>query len=270
MKQKYLWIDHTSSELKALATQPTVAILPLGATEQHGPHLPVGVDTFLVEAFIQKAMEHMQNHDPVVVLPTLQVGVSIEHLNFPGTMSLSPELGLGWCKSVGQALTQCGVKRLLMMNAHGGNVGLMDLAGREIRYQNEVHVFHTSWYQLVEPGFLEGLWPSHELRFGIHGGAAETSLMMAMKPNLVSAKALNRHPSQAQDKAQRFPILGDGRSVKQSWLAEDYSATGVMGDASLATAEAGQALWCHVGKRLAQVIQELMTQPAEGGRLAGH
>lgn len=259
MKQKYLWIDHTSSELKALASQPAVVILPLGATEQHGPHLPVGVDTFLVEAFIQEAMTHLQANDPVVVLPTLQVGVSTEHLNFPGTLSLSPELALSWCKSAGQALAQCGVKRLLMMNAHGGNVGLMDLAGREIRYQNGVHVFHTSWNQLVEPGFLAQLWPADELRFGIHGGAAETALMMAMKPDLVNAKALARHPSQSQAKAERFPIVGDGRSVKQAWMAEDYSASGAMGDATLATPEAGHALWRHVGQRLAQVVQELMT-----------
>ena len=251
------WAELTTRDFAALDPACTVAVLPLGATEQHGPHLPLSVDSVLVDGVVNAALAHLSLLDPVLVLPTQTLGLSTEHTAFAGTLHLSPQTLIQmWC-DIGASVARAGVKKLLMFNAHGGNVGLMDVVGREIRKETGLQVFHSNWYDLADATFMEGLFGREELRFGIHAGDTETSLMLAIRPELVLTDQLIHHPSTSEHKAKHFPILGNGRSVKQSWMTTDYSSTGAMGNASLATVEKGRLVLDHVGHRLMDLVREI-------------
>jgi creatinine amidohydrolase len=257
MNKKQRWVDFTSDELARGTTQSTVAILPLAAVEQHGPHLPLGVDLFLVESFLEASLKLTEAKDQIIVLPTLQLGLSPEHEDFVGTISLNAELAIGMCQKLAQAAAHAGVSKLLLFNSHGGNVGLMDIVGREIRRKTGLLVFHSSWYELAQHELMTELFGHHELRFGVHAGAVETSLMMAIRPDLVDVNQLEDHPSAAQFKSTHYPILGDGRSAKQSWMTKDYSPSGAVGNATLASADKGKKLIDHVGQRLLELTREI-------------
>ena len=124
------WAELNTRDFAALDPARTVAVLPLGATEQHGPHLPLSVDTVLVDGVVNAALGHLAATDPVLVLPTQALGLSTEHTAFAGTLHLSPQTLIQlWC-DIGASVARAGVKKLLMFNAHGGNVGLMDVVAR--------------------------------------------------------------------------------------------------------------------------------------------
>jgi creatinine amidohydrolase len=251
------WADCVSTDFSELDPQHTVAVLPLGATEQHGPHLPLSVDTDLVNAMVSAALAHLQAADPVLVLPTQSVGLSSEHLAYDGTLSLSPsQLISQWCE-VGEGVARAGIKKLLLLNAHGGNAGLMDVVARELRGHCGLTVFSSHWYQLPL-GPAGEAFGAHEQRFGVHGGDMETSLMLAIAPHKVRMEVAQDFHSASQDRADRFALLGDGKSAKLGWHMQDYNPHGAAGNAAAATAEKGQVLLDAVGVQLAKLLQELV------------
>ncbi|MEY2620893.1 MAG: hypothetical protein RIT26_713, partial [Pseudomonadota bacterium] len=169
-----LWGALRSADFDRLDPAQTVALLPLGATEQHGPHLPLNVDHVLAEAMVSGAVQRLPANTPVLVLPTLSVGLSTEHVAFAGTLSLSTETALRVLIEVGQSVARSGVRKLLMFNAHGGHVALMDLAARELRAHG-LTVFHTSYEQLPLGAAIE-VFDAQERRYGVHAGEVETSM----------------------------------------------------------------------------------------------
>lgn len=178
------WADCNTTDFSELDAAHTVAVLPLGATEQHGPHLPLSVDTDLVNAMLAAALAHLQPSDPVLLLPTQTVGLSSEHTAYDGTLSFAPSSVIEqWC-SLGDSVARTGIKKLLLFNAHGGNVGLMDVVARELRGHCGLTVFGSNWYQLPLGDALKA-FDAHEQRFGVHGGDMETSLMLAIAPHKV-------------------------------------------------------------------------------------
>ena len=178
------WADCNTTDFAELDASSAVAVLPLGATEQHGPHLPLSVDTDLVNAMVEAALLHLQPSDQVLVLPTQSVGLSSEHMAYDGTLSHSPSAVIEqWC-NLGESVARVGVKKLLLFNAHGGHVGLMDVVARELRGHAGLTVFSSNWYQLPL-GEAMHAFDAHEQRFGVHGGDMETSLMLAIAPDLV-------------------------------------------------------------------------------------
>ncbi|MFY8177843.1 MAG: creatininase family protein, partial [Limnohabitans sp.] len=180
------WADLNTLDFAALDPAHTVAVLPLGATEQHGPHLPLSVDTVLVEGVVNAALSHLSATDPVLVLPTQTVGLSTEHTAFAGTLHLSPQTLIQvWC-DIGASVARAGVKKLLMFNAHGGNVGLMDVVARELRAQHGLIVYSSSWYNLPLDAAVMGQFSADEHRFGVHAGDIETSMMLALSPDRVN------------------------------------------------------------------------------------
>ena len=235
------WADCVSTDFSELDPLRTVAVLPLGATEQHGPHLPLSVDTDLVNAMVSAALTHLQDSDPVLLLPTQSVGLSSEHLAYDGTLSLSPaHLISQWC-DIGEGVARTGIKKLLMFNAHGGNAGLMDVVARELRGHWGLTVFSSHWYQLP----LGAAWDAfgeHEHRFGVHGGDMETSLMLAIAPHKVRMEEAQHFASASVQRSKDFALLGDGKSAKLGWHMQDYNLYGAAGHASAATAVKGQAL----------------------------
>ena len=254
------WAQLRTTDFAGLDPSRTVAVLPLGATEQHGPHLPLSVDTVLVEGVLQAALTHLKASDPVLVLPTQTVGLSTEHTAFAGTLSLSPQTVIQlWC-DIGASVARAGVKKLLLFNAHGGHVGMMDVVARELRGQHGMLVFGSSWYNLPL-GAAQDAFSAHEQRFGVHAGDMETSMMLALQPHSVDMHHAKNFASRSEERAQLYEILGDGKSAKFGWHMQDYNTQGAAGNAAAATAVKGQALVTQAGAALARLLQELIALP---------
>ena len=261
------WDGLRSPQFKTVDANRAVAVLPLGATEQHGPHLPLSVDTVLVEGVVNAALPHLSAQDPVWVLPTQALGLSTEHQAFEGTLTLSPETVIAlWCE-IGASVARAGFKKMLMFNAHGGNVGLMDVVARELRAQHGLLVYSSSWYNLPLDETALAQFSAHEHRFGIHGGEIETSMMLALAPDLVDMSQAQNFASSSQERAQRYPVLGNGKSAKLGWHIQDYNPSGAVGNAGAATAAKGQALVKSAGEQLAVLLRELMDLPLSTIRL---
>ena len=257
----HFWAQLTTTDFALLDADRAVAVLPLGATEQHGPHLPLSVDTTLVDGVIGSALTHFTSADPVLFLPTQNLGLSTEHTAFAGTLSVAPATLMElWC-DIGASVARAGLRKMVLFNAHGGNVGLMDVVARELRARHGLLVFGTSWYQLPLGDAVMGLFSAEEHRFGAHAGAMETAMMLALSPQDVRMAQAQNFPSAAQKKAARFTILGDGRSAKQGWHMQDYNPQGAVGNATAATSAKGAAVLQSAGEQLAKLLQELMDLP---------
>jgi creatinine amidohydrolase len=255
------WAQLNTRDFAALDPARTVAVLPLGATEQHGPHLSLAVDTVLVDGVVDAALGHLAATDPVLVLPTQTLGLSTEHLAFAGTLTLSPQTLIQlWC-DLGASVARAGVKKLLMFNAHGGNVGLMDVVARELRAQHGLIVYSSSWYNLPLEASVMGQFSAQEHRFGIHAGDIETSMMLALAPDQVDMGQAKDFGSTSQERAARYAVLGNGKSAKLGWHMQDYNPEGAAGNAAAATAAKGTALVNSAGEQLARLLQELMLLP---------
>lgn len=259
------WADLVTTDFAALDPERTVAVLPVGATEQHGPHLPLSVDTDLAEAVLAAAGPHVAPDLPVFVLPTQAVGLSPEHQRFAGTLTLRLETVIGlWC-DIGASVARAGVRKLVLFNAHGGHVGLMDVVARQLRAEHDLLVYSVSWFNLPlldEQGQdLNARIPAHEHRFGIHGGQVETAMMLALRPDRVRREQAQAFASTSEQRAQQYPVLGNGRSAKLAWQMQDYNVHGAAGRADEARPELGQALVDAAGRSLAQLLQEVSALP---------
>lgn len=260
--------DFALAQRSGLAAQ-TVAILPVGAVEQHGPHLPLKVDTALVEGVVDAALPLMAADVPVLVLPTQAIGLSLEHQDYAGTLSLSPATLLAVWTELGVCVARAGVKKLLIFNAHGGNVSSMDIVARQLRMQCGLLVYHSSWFNLPQPAGVNEAFSAHEHRFGVHGGETETSMMLHLAPELVRMEHARHFASSSEVRARQFPILGNGKSAKLGWAMQDYNPQGAAGNAAAADAQRGQALVQGAAASLAQLCTEIHALPEDtvGGML---
>jgi creatinine amidohydrolase len=255
------WADLATTDFAALDAARTVAVLPLGATEQHGPHLPLAVDQCLVDGIVAQALPQLPADLPVLVLPTQQVGYSPEHADFPGTLTLPVETVIATWTALGECVARAGVRKLLLFNSHGGQVSLMDIVARELRMRCKLVVYSCSWWNLPLGDAVTGLFPADEHRFGVHGGDMETSLMLALAAGRVRMPQARDFGSSARERAARHPVLGNGRSAKLGWAMQDYNREGAAGNAAAATAAKGQAVLQAAGSQLAALLQEIGQLP---------
>jgi creatinine amidohydrolase len=259
------WSDLTTQQFAELATSPDlarlVAVLPVAATEQHGPHLPLNVDAVLVDGVIKAALPHL-GATPALFLPTQKISLSTEHTGFAGTLTLSPQTVIALWMEIGASVARAGIKKLVLFNSHGGNVGLMDVVARELRVAHGLIVYHSSWYNLPlidpETGLdLNAQFSAHEHRFGVHAGEIETSMMLALRPDLVDMRLAEDFRSTSEDRAAKYAILGNGKSAKLGWQMQDYNAKGAAGNARQATADKGYSLVQAAGLSLARLLAEV-------------
>jgi creatinine amidohydrolase len=259
------WADLTTRDFARLAASSeigrAVAVLPLAATEQHGPHLPVSVDTTLLDGIIAESLAHLAEALPVLFLPTQPVGKSNEHQRFPGTLSLSTETTIRLWMDIGESVARAGLRKLVLFNAHGGHTGLLDIVARDLRARLDLIVYGCSWFNLPLPDDVVGLFPPEEHRFGVHAGDIETSMMLALRPATVDMAQARTFRSASQDRAGQFPILGNGRSAKLGWQMQDYNPMGAAGDAAAATEAKGRALVQAAGLQLARLLDEVSRLP---------
>ena len=260
------WQDLKTTDFQRLALdgtlKRTVAVLPVAATEQHGPHLPLGVDTLLLEAVLQQALQQLPPDLPVLVLPTQAIGFSPEHSAFAGTLTFSAETLIRIWTEIGEAVARTGIRHLLLINGHGGQVGVMDIVGRDLRARLGLTVWSSSWFSLPQPPAVAALFPAREHRYGIHAGDTETSMVLALRPDLVDMSAARDFGSASEARAGKYTLLADGRSAKLSWAMQDYNTEGAVGNAAAASAEKGRAVIDAAATQLALLIGEVAAQAA--------
>ena len=263
------WADLSTQDFAQLISsgqaERTIAVLPVAATEQHGPHLPLNVDTVLVDGVVAAALPHLAPELKVYFLPTQAIGLSPEHAPFPGTLTLKAETILRLWTDIAESVATAGIKKLLIFNSHGGQVSVMDLVARDLRARLGMLVYSASWFNLplldAKGRDVGTLFSADEHRFGIHAGDIETSMMLALAPAHVDMAQAQNFASTSQQRAQRFDILGNGKSAKLGWQMQDYNTAGAVGNAAAATTEKGRAVVEAAGRSLAKLLAEIDRLP---------
>lgn len=261
----HFWSDLTTRHFTQLAASNSVAqvvaVLPVAATEQHGPHLPVSVDTTLVDGVVNAALPHLPTDLPILFLPTQQIGKSNEHIRFPGTLTLSAQTIISLWMDIGSSVARSGIKKLVLLNSHGGQASIMDIVARDLRAKHDVIVYSVNWYNLPLGDDVMGLFPATEHRFGIHAGDIETSMMLALREEFVDMTQTQNFHSTSQNRAAKYPLLGNGISAKLGWQMQDYNPQGAAGNAAAATIAKGHALINAAGLQLANLLKEVSDLP---------
>jgi creatinine amidohydrolase len=263
------WADFSTQDFAHLIRSgqaaQTMAVLPVAATEQHGPHLPLSVDTVLVDGVVAAALGHLAPSLNVLFLPTQAVGFSPEHARFPGTLTLKAETILRLWTDIGESVAAAGIKKLVLFNSHGGQVSVMDMVARDLRARLDMLVYSVSWFNLplldASGQDVNALFSREEHRFGIHAGDVETSMMLALDPEQVDMTQAQNFRSTSQDRAEKFDILGNGKSAKLGWQTQDYNPTGAVGHAAAATADKGRAVVDAAGRSLSRLLAEIDQLP---------
>ena len=213
------WSDLSTADFASLDRARAIAVLPVAATEQHGPHLPLSVDTDIVNGMVAAALPHIAPDLPALFLPTQAVGFSPEHTRFAGTLTLKAETLMRVWTEIGECVAASGVRKLVLFNSHGGQVGALDLVARDLRARLGLLVYSVNWFHLplldAQGQDVNARFSAEEHRFGIHAGDVETSLMLALRPGRVRMERAGYFRSSSQDRAERFATLGTARAP--SW-----------------------------------------------------
>lgn len=261
------WADLSTADFASIDKARAIAVLPVAATEQHGPHLPLSVDADIVDGVVAAALPHLAPDLPALFLPTQALGFSPEHIRFAGTLTLRAETLIRVWTEIGECVAASGVKKLVLLNSHGGQVGVLDLVARDLRARLGLLVYSVSWFTLpltdAQGQDVNARFSADEHRFGIHAGEIETSMMRALRPERVRMDKAEYFRSTSQGRAQRFATLGNGRSAKLGWMMQDYNPQGAVGNAAAATAENGRALLDAAGRALARVLGEIDQLPPD-------
>ena len=235
---KRFWVDYTSEAFSRLPHERLIAVLPLGAVEQHGPHLPLSVDACVAETLARRLAEALPEDSPAIFLPVQSVAKSNEHGRYPGTLTLSAGTVIrAWCE-IGACVAGAGVRKLVLLNAHGGNVPVMDIVARELRVRHGMLVLCVNWWLL---GLPEGLYSRDEQMHGIHAGEVETSVMLALDPDNVEFGKARDFRSRTRDWESEYRHIALGRGARPGWQIQDLHPSGACGNAAAATAEKGES-----------------------------
>jgi creatinine amidohydrolase len=250
MSRRFDWAEYRAPEFAQIDPARTIAILPTAAIEQHGPHLPVGVDLMIAEAMLGALRGQCPDDLDIRILPVQAVGKSNEHLWAAGTLTLR-----SWIE-IGLSVARAGVRKIVIINSHGGNLDLISILSRELRVQAGMIAVKAQWASFGAPA---GLFSAQEDRFGIHGGDAETSVMLAHRPDLVDMALAQDFRSTAET----APVPPTG-PVSLGWVSKDLNPHGVVGEAHLASAEKGRILMAHCAKQMIELLCQVRDLSLDG------
>lgn len=236
-KRRVWWGDFRTTEYAAIDPETTIAVLPVAAIEQHGPHLPVSTDTSIMNGMLETVIGRLPADLDIRILPVQAVGKSNEHVQAPGTLTLPPATLIDAWTELGLSIARAGVRKLVVVNSHGGNEEIMGIVTRELRVREKMLAVKTSWQRFGRPA---GMYTELEDRHGIHGGDVETSLMLHFRPDLVAMDKAENFVSNVAKAEKAFSLLRQTGTHAYAWIARDLNPHGVVGDASIATAEKGR------------------------------
>jgi creatinine amidohydrolase len=250
----------TTEEIAALDGERTLVVLPIGAVEQHGPHLPVLTDALVAEALLARALERRPDDGSVWALPTQAYGKSNEHAGFAGVLALSAQTLAATLLELAAGVATSGLKRLMFLNGHGGNTDVLDYVARDVRAAHGIvcvsaHPFRFGLAAAVVSGAEEG--------FGIHAGEAETSTLLALAPELVHEDRFAAELPGVRTSLRRLSLKG---AASFGWLTRDLSESGTIGDPRAATAEKGQAILDAEADLVVELIEEALALPLPEAR----
>ena len=252
------WRDLTTVDFRAVDPENTVALLPVAAVEQHGPHLPLSTDAVINDGIVRALLERAAAKPVVLVLPALDVGNSPEHVSFAGTLSIRDATLADVWTDVGRSVVRSGVRKLVILNTHGGQKSLVDLVAVRLRAELRMLVVRATYFAFGAP---PGLFDAAELAHDIHGGEVETSLMLHLRPDLVRQAEAKDFRGLPHDLAAKNALLGAEKPIGIGWLSEDLNRQGACGNAARADAKRGAALLSHIVDRLATLLAEVAATP---------
>lgn len=235
--RKVWWTDFTAAEFENVNPNRTIAVFPTAAVEQHGPHLPVGTDTIINQGHLDLLIERLPADIDARILPIQAIGKSNEHIWQVGTVSGTATTVIDHWTQIGLEVARAGIRKLVFVNSHGGNVSMLDIIARELRVQAGMLAVKAAWSHF----WPKDLYSDIENRHGIHGGDSETSLVLHFRPELVDMAKAEDFASVAARDEQQFKYLRPTGMLSYAWIASDIHPAGAAGEASKATAEKGRA-----------------------------
>ena len=256
MNRRLDWAEYRTTEYAGIDPMRTIAVLPTAAIEQHGPHLPVGTDTMIAAGMLDRVRATCPTDLDIRILPIQAVGKSNEHIHAPGTLTLTAQTALSAWQEIGLSVARAGVRKIVIVNSHGGNLDLVSILSRELRVRAGMLAVKCQWGSFGHP---EGMYARDELAFGIHGGDVETSLMLAFRPDCVDMGAARENRSSAMEGV--IPPIGP---ISYGWVASDLNPVGTVGDASVASAEKGHATATHQVAGFVELLRKVAAAPIDG------
>ncbi len=252
--QHRFWADYTARDFAALPRDRLIAVLPVGAIEQHGPHLPLRVDQAILDGILFATIPLIPDDLPALILPTLPVGKSDEHSAYPGTLTFSAATLMAMWSDIGDSVARAGVRKLVILNSHGGQIAPMDIVARDLRLRHRMLVVAANWFAM---GMPPGLYTAEEERFGIHAGDMETSVMRALHPDLVQMEHSRDFRPLVAEMSKYNKHLGLTPAGKLAWAAQDLHPAGAAGNASLATVDKGRKTIENAARQIVTLLQEV-------------
>lgn len=248
---EHFFLPHLSSDqVKDIPKEKALAVLHIGAVEQHGKHLPTFTDTLIGEGLLAKTFEKFTREDNIWLLPSIPYGKSTEHLNHSGTFSLSALTLQNILMDLGKSTANNGFRRLLILNTHGGNNDLLNMMARDIRVETGLMVFRLNPYSEK----TKTLITEEEAEYGIHGGDVETSMVLDLKKNWVDMNLAAKDFFNFPENKTSLNLKGNRYFA---WMAEDISKTGIAGDARKATMEKGKEINENISDFMAEIFLEM-------------
>lgn len=253
MARHFFWNELNASDFASLDPERVIAILPTASTEQHGPHLPIATDVAIAQGMLEETRRQLPDDLDILVLPIQEIGKANEHKYGPGTLSLSAELLIPVWTAIGQKVFEAGLRKMVIVNSHGGNTDIISIVSRELRVRFDMAVLVTQWGRFGHP---DGMISAHETRFGIHGGEVETSLMLHFRPELVRMDKAENFASKAEAMQRQSKFIQPNPPHALAWIAHDLNPAGVVGDASKGTAEKGAAISAHQAAGFIEMLRD--------------
>lgn len=258
MGKPFFWSEMNTRDFERISSDTTIAVLPVASTEQHGPHLPLATDAVIANGMIAELRVQLPHALDILVLPTQEIGKANEHVFGPGTLSWDADLLIRAWTAIGAKVAEAGVRKLAIVNSHGGNADVMSIVARELRVRHSMMVVATQWGRFGVP---DDLFTEEERVFGIHGGDVETSLMLHFRADLVRMEEAHNFISAAECIRKNYRHIFPTGPHALAWIAHDLNPHGVMGDASRAEAQKGRLTAEHQVRGFIELLVEMERYP---------